>query len=343
MNPKILIIGPSWVGDMVMSQSLYRLLKQQNPRCQIDVLAPQWCLDIVKRMPEVTRSIVMPVAHGRFQIRKRLKLAFDLRKEKYDQAIVLPNSWKSALIPWLAGIPKRTGWLGEVRYGLLNDHRKLDKTLYPLMVQRFAALGYPANADWNRETYPLPKLVTSETSVTHTLQKLHTQPPTAPILALAPGAAFGNSKRWPAEYFAEVANHYAQQQWQIWLLGSPDDQPVLDQIQQLTQNRCVIFSGNASLDAKIDLLSLASMVISNDSGLLHVAAALNRPTIGIYGSTTPDFTPPLGEKVAILQVMGLDCRPCFKRECPLPGDRQLKCLKETTPQQVLGAMERLLA
>ena len=343
MNPKILIVGPSWVGDMVMSQSLYRLLKQQYPFSQIDVLAPQWCLDIVKRMPEVTHTIVMPVGHGRFQLRKRIKLAWQLRQANYDQAIVLPNSWKSALIPWLAGIPKRIGWLGELRYGLLNDHRKLNKNQYPLMVQRFVALGYQKNERWDATQYPLPHLVSNPTLALQTLQRLNTDMPATPVLALAPGAAFGNSKRWPESYFADVANHYLAKAWQVWLLGSPADQPVLDQIQGATQNRCIIFSDNASLDAKIDLLSLATVVISNDSGLLHVAAALNRPTIGIYGSTTPEFTPPLGEKVEILQVDSLPCRPCFKRECPLSNDAWLKCLRDITPTQAIAAVERLRA
>ncbi len=343
MSLKILIIGPSWVGDMIMSQSLYRLLKQQDPHCQIDVLAPKWCLDVVKRMPEVSNSIVMPIAHGKFALKHRYQLGKQLRAAGYDQAIVLANSWKSALIPWLAKIPKRTGWLGELRYGLLNDYRKLDKTCYPLMVQRFTALGYQANHHWNINTYLLPKLLTDESSITQTLQTVNINKPDGYVLALAPGAAFGSAKRWPVDYFAAVANHYLTQGWQVWLMGSPDDQPVLNQIQQCTQNRSVIFSGNATLDAKIDLLSLATVVISNDSGLLHVAAALNRPTIGIYGSTTPDFTPPLGEKVQILQVIGLDCRPCFKRDCPLSGDRLLKCLKDITPTQMLAAIERVRA
>ena len=342
MSQKILIIGPSWVGDLVMSQSLYRLLKQRNPDCQIDVLAPKWCLDIVKRMPEVSNGIAMPVGHGKFDVKTRRDVAKQLRQNHYDQAIVLPNSWKSALIPFLAKIPKRTGWLGEFRYGLLNDARQLNKTEYPLMIQRFVALGYDKNEVWDKNQYPLPKLIPHETDVQKTLQNLNVTRPTQSILALAPGAAFGSAKRWPEAYFGQVANHYLEKGWGVWLLGSPDDQPVLDTIQNQTQNRCTIFSGNTTLDAKIDLLSLASVAISNDSGLLHVAAALNRPTIGVYGSTSPDFTPPLGDHVRVLEVHGLICRPCFQRECPLMGEQKLQCLKDINPELMIQTIENLL-
>lgn len=329
-----------------MSQTLYRALKANDPYCTIDVLAPSWCLDVARRMPEVRQTIALPIGHGKLAFKTRYQLAQRLRATGYQQAIVLPNSWKSALIPWLARIPQRTGWLGEFRYGLLNDHRHLHKTALPLMVQRFIALAYPRALTARPEPLPdyhafLPQLVTTPESVAQTLQQLKTTAPTTPVLALAPGAAFGDSKRWPEAYFAQTAHHYLQQGWQVWLLGSPDDQPVLDQIQRLTHDRCQVFSGQASLSAKIDLLSLATAVVSNDSGLLHIAAALNRPTLGIYGSTTPEFTPPLGQHVAILETQGLACRPCFKRQCPLSGEAHLKCLWDIKPQQVITVLANL--
>jgi heptosyltransferase-2 len=181
----------------------------------------------------------------------------------------------------------------------------------------------------------LPQLITTPDSVTQTLSALQMAPPATRVLALAPGAAFGDSKRWPEAYFAETANHYLERGWQVWLLGSPDDQATVNIIQTATHNRCLILGGQVSLSAKIDLLSLATVVISNDSGLLHIASALNRPTLGIYGSTTPEFTPPLGQHVAILETKGLACRPCFKRHCPLQGDAHLKCLRDIKPKQVI--------
>lgn len=158
---KILIVGPSWVGDMVMAQSLFKELKRLHPDCSIDVLAPAWSKPLLERMPEVARGIDMPVGHGQLLLKERYRLGMSLRTEKYDQAILLPNSLKSALIPAFAEIETRTGWRGEWRYGLLNDIRKLDKKRYPLMVQRFIALAHPAGTELAKKAldFPLPKLV----------------------------------------------------------------------------------------------------------------------------------------------------------------------------------------
>ncbi len=333
VKTKILILGPSWVGDMVMSQSLYRLLKNNAPDVTIDVLAPLWCLDLVKRMPEVRKGIALPILHGTWDFKTRYRLAKTLRQEQYDQAIVLPNSWKSALIPWLARIPLRTGWRGEFRYGLLNDIRILDKAAYPLMVQRFMALGLHPKQEL--PTPCNPSLLTNPTSVQASLTQCALSAPTQPILALAPGAAFGDAKRWPADSFAEVARTLQDQGWQVWIFGSRDDEPILQQIHRMTGSQALCFGQTIALDTKIDLLSLATVIVSNDSGLLHIGAALNVPTLGIYGSTTPHFTPPLGDHTGVLEVSSLACRPCFQRNCPLKGDDHLACLKLISPQQVL--------
>ena len=342
MSEKILIIGPSWVGDMIMAQALFRHLRALHPDAQIDVAAPKWCLDVVKRMPEIHEGIALPLAHGEFGLLKRYRIGKSMRAKKYDHAYVLPNSLKSALIPFFARIPVRTGWLGEMRYRVLNDARKLDKDHYPLMVQRFVALAYPkgseANTDLNR--YPLLDIPTADTQAAVKKHGL-TVKKDQPILAIAPGAAFGNAKRWPAEYVVQVANAKIQQGWKVWLLGSPDDTPVLEEIHAATNNQAVILGGQVSLAEKLDLLALSSIVISNDSGLLHVGAALDKPVIAIYGSTTPTFTPPLTEKGMILQVDNLACRPCFQRSCPLTGTAELKCLKDIAPQQVLNSITHL--
>lgn len=340
---KILITGPSWVGDMVMSQSLYRHLKLQYPDCHIDILAPAWCLAVTERMPEINQSIELPFKHGQLSLFKRHQFAKQLRAERYDWAIILPNSFKSALISWWAKIPKRTGWRGEMRYMALNDIHRLDKKALPLMVQRFVALAYQNPDQWSPDQILPPSLIAKTEDIPDIVDQYQLNiPPQQPVLALCPGAAFGTAKRWPSHYFAEVANQKLQQGWQVWLLGSPSETAVLDDIQQQTDHRCQLLAGQVSLAHKIDLLSLASVVISNDSGLLHVAAALQKPTIAIYGSTTPDFTPPLSANSKILQIDNLACRPCFKRDCPLKAG-QLKCLYDITPQQVSAAIEQLMS
>ncbi len=139
---KILVIGPSWVGDMMMSQSLYRTLKAEYPSAEIDVMAPAWCRPLLARMPEVNQALAMPLGHGALALGERRRLGHALRANGYDRAYVLPNSFKSALVPFFANVPQRTGWRGEMRYGLLNDLRVLDKAAFPLMVQRYVALAY---------------------------------------------------------------------------------------------------------------------------------------------------------------------------------------------------------
>ena len=335
----ILIIGPSWVGDMVMAQTLFQCLHQQHPGCAIDVLAPDWSRPILERMPEVRQAISFPIGHGVLGLATRYHIAQQLRGH-YQQAIVLPNSFKSALVPFWARIPVRTGWRGELRYGLLNDIRRLDKARYPLMIERFMALAWAPNAPLPHP-YPRPRLRidTDVCQQTQTRFGLNRQ---RPILALCPGAEFGEAKRWPAEYYAQIAAQRIEAGWQVWLFGSQNDQPVGEAIRSaLTEDQRQQVSnlaGITGLAEAIDLLSCASMVISNDSGLMHVAAALGRPLVAIYGSTSPSFTPPLAEQVAIVR-LGLECSPCFERTCRLG---HYDCLRRLQPQQVEAALESLL-
>lgn len=333
MTRKMLIIGPSWVGDTIMAQTLFKLIKQRDPQAQIDVLAPAWTFSLLSRMPEVTNSIEMPLTHGELKLKVRYRLAKQLRKENYDEAIVLPNSFKSAMIPWLANIPKRTGWKGEFRYGLLNDVRHLDESRYPLMIEQYMALGLEPD-EALEAPYPQPEFLVSKTSQEATLAKYQPIWRGKPILALAAGAEFGPSKRWPEEYYAEIANQKLAEGWDIWLFGSPKDRPVTDKIMELTDNRCENISGRTQLAETIDLLSLTTGVITNDSGLMHMAAALKKPVITIYGSTSPSFTPPLSSQASILK-LDLPCQPCFKRTCPLEHHR---CMRDLLPAQVLSAM-----
>lgn len=336
---KILIVGPSWVGDMVMAQTLFILLKNKYPDCLIDVLAPRWSEPLLARMPEVYRSVVMPIGHGELAFGKRMALGRGLAKEGYDQAIILPNSLKSALIPFFADIPVRIGWRGEMRFWLVNDIRLLIKERYPLMIERFAALAYPPNADLPKDL-PRPRLEVNPEQVAHLARGKGLND--APFLALCPGAEFGPAKRWPEQHYAEVAKHYLAKGWKVVLFGSAKDQPVGESIRQVIspeqQRDCLNLCGTTSLAEAIDLMSLASAVVSNDSGLMHIAAALNRPLAVVYGSTSPDFTPPLSDQV-VVERLGLDCSPCFQRECPL---EHLNCLKQLEPQRVISGLEKML-
>ncbi len=336
MSKSILIVGPSWVGDMVMAQVLFRLLKQHDPDVAIDVLAPAWSRPLLVRMPEVRRAIDLPFAHGEFSLFKRRALGLDLRRECYDQAIVLPNSWKSALVPWFAQIPQRTGWRGEMRYGLLNDHRVLIKKDYPLMIERFAALAYTAHAELP-EHLPWPEFAVDADNVQQALRDLQLDTPTQPILALCPGAEFGPSKRWPDQHYSSVAKHYLAQGWQVWLFGSAKDVAVCESIRTDCAGSPRNLAGKTSLAQAIDLMSLATQVVSNDSGLMHIAAALQKPLVVPYGSSSPEFTPPLSHHVRVLRT-GIACSPCFKRECPLG---HMKCLNELAPATVINAITEL--
>jgi lipopolysaccharide heptosyltransferase II len=336
MNKKILIAGPAWVGDMVMAQCLFKLIKHQQPASTIDVLAPAWSLPLLSRMPEVEGSIVMPLGHAQLGLRERYRLGKMLRAKQYDQAIVLPNSFKSSLVPWWANIPVRTGWRGEMRYVVLNDLRYLDKKKYPLMIERFMALGLLPNEALPHE-YPIPRLQILEDSQNKTLANHPLDSPTAPVLALCPGAEFGPAKRWPEAYYADIANAKLDAGWQVWIFGSPKEEDAANRIMQLTHHRCVNLAGRTTLDAAIDLLGLAAAVVSNDSGLMHIAAALNKPLIAVYGPTSADFTPPLHQKAVILSAK-IECQPCFARTCPLKHHR---CMLELKPHAVLTALSKM--
>jgi heptosyltransferase-2 len=330
---KILIIGPSWVGDMVLAHSLFQVLKQRNPDVVIDVAAPAWTLPLLERMPEVTRAIALPFKHGQLALMERIRFGRKLKNESYSQAILLVNSFKSAILPMAAKIPRRTGFLGEMRYGLLNDIRPLDKDRLPRTVDRFVAL-----AD-DRKTLPTsipnPRLNANQQEALRLLQQHDIPPPTQPILGLCPGAEYGEAKRWPEQYYAEVANDALSKGWQIWLFGSDKDMPVTSSINHMTQNRCQDWGGKTRLGEAIDLMSLCNTVVSNDSGLMHVAAALDKKVIAIYGSSDPHHTPPMHPD-AIVEYLALECSPCFKRECPLG---HLNCLKQILPVKVVSHLE----
>lgn len=321
---------------MVMAQSLFKVLRQQQPDAEIDVLAPGWSLPLLERMPEVSDAIEMPVGHGGLELKTRYRLGRSLVEREYDQAILLPNSLKSALVPLWAKIPRRTGWVGEMRYGLLNDIRKLDKSSLTMTVQRFVTLAYPPGTDMPEEI-PVPRLEVLDSDVDAARRDVGLDEADR-LLILCPGAEYGPAKCWPQEYYAELASRMIEQGWSVWLFGSDKDREVCATVNSAAGGRCGDLSGRTSLAQAVDLMSLADAVVSNDSGLMHVAAALDRPLVAIYGSSDPGFTPPLNPRNKILH-LGLDCGPCFKRECP---EYHLKCLKEIDVNIVFAAVQQVV-
>ena len=301
----ILVVGPSWVGDMVMSQSLLLRLKADNPECSIDVLAPDWCRPVLERMPEVNRAIAMPVGHGALQWGIRKEVAKKLSENNYDQSIILPNSLKSALVPWMAKIAKRTSWRGEMRYGLVNDMRKLDKTAFPLMVQRYIALA-EVEKDSAEQLKPLlrPCLSVDIEQQQAVFEQFELRDD---VIAFCPGAEFGPAKRWPHFHFAKLASLLIAQGKQIVCLGSAKDTVAIEQIKDLLSDEerihFVDVSGKTSLTQAIDILAKASAIVSNDSGLMHIGAAVNTPMLALYGPTSPGFTPPLSDQAEVIRLI----------------------------------------
>jgi len=328
----VLVVGPAWVGDMIIAQSLFKTLRANDPGTAIDVIAPPWSLPLLDRMPEVRRGIALPVAHGELALRQRWRLGRGLRNEGYAQGIVLPRSAKAALPLLAARIPRRTGYRGEFRFVLLNDIRPLDRGRLYRTVDRFVNLGLPADAPM-LDVVPEPRLRIDGTGARQTAAALGLDPGAGPVLALCPGAEYGSAKRWPEEHYARVARDRLDAGWQVWLFGSARDQAVAAVIGALAPG-AVDLAGRTSLAQAVDLLSLAHAVVSNDSGLMHVAAAAGVPVIAIFGSSDPNYTPPLSARARILS-LGLDCSPCFRRECPLG---HLNCLRQLPPEQVTALL-----
>lgn len=333
---RILIAGPAWVGDMVMAQSLFITLKKIDPLCSIDVLAPGWSLPLLSRMPEIRRAIEVPIGHGEFGLSKRWQLGRALRSEHYDRAIILPRSLKAALIPLFAGAKIRTGYRGEMRYGLINDMRELDKTRLTQTVQRFVALGLPANAAQPPAT-PWPKLRSDTLQQQRLIEELQLDP-AQPVIAFMPGAEYGPAKQWPIDYYGELAKKLTHDGYGVWVLGSRKEQAIGETIRQRGGSGVRNLCGATELVDTIDLLPLCRAAVSNDSGLMHIAAAVGSPLVAIYGSSTPAYTPPLTDRVEILY-RGLDCSPCFKRNCPLGHTH---CLTQIAPDDALAALNHLL-
>lgn len=342
---KILVIGPSWVGDMMMSQSLYRTLKAEYPSAEIDVMAPAWCRPLLARMPEVNQALAMPLGHGALGLGERRRLGRTLRANRYDRAYVLPNSFKSALVPFFADIPQRTGWRGEMRYGLLNDVRVLDKAAFPLMVQRYVALAYDKGRIQRADDLPQPllwpQLQVSDEEIADTTAAFNLTD-SRPIVGFCPGAEFGPAKRWPHYHYATLAQRLIENGYQIALFGSAKDHEAGEQIraalQEDARDFCLNLAGKTQLEQAVILIGACRAVVSNDSGLMHVAAALNKPLIALYGPSSPDFTPPLSDKARVIRLISGYHK--VRKGDAEQGYHQ--SLIDIQPQQVLDALTPLL-
>lgn len=300
---KFLIVGPSWVGDAVMAQTLYKLIKDSNKDAQIEVLSPNWSMPILERMEEVSRSIISPFDHGELKIKARFDFGKQLREEDYERAIVMTNSLKSSLIPFFAKIPVRTGWLGEMRIGLINDPRAKEMSNYPLMIEQFAKLSINPNEDL-KKSLPYPSLSVDSRNLKEQLVKLGINSE-KPSIAICPGAEFGPAKKWPPNYYAEVCNEYLSNSWNVLVFGSLNDEITGNSIQggidKELSDHFFNLIGKTSLIDVIDLLSHCKKVVTNDSGLMHIAAAVDAPLVAVYGPSSPQFTPPLIDNHVVLR------------------------------------------
>lgn len=327
-----LIIAPQWIGDAVMTEPLLRRLHARGERLTVGALP--WVAPVYRAMPQVAEVIEFPFAHGGLQLKARRAIAKRIEGQ-FDKAYVCPNSLKSALLPFLASIPERIGYLGEARVGLLT-HRLKNPKNKPPMVAFYSALSGEANLESDR-----PQLQLDSAEADRIVHELGLQ--RGGYYVFAPGAEYGPAKRWPAAYFSELASRLTLP---VVLLGSGKEAALCDEIaapaNALQAGKCLNFAGKTSLIQALGLIAASHSTISNDSGLMHVAAAFGVPQVAIYGSSSPLHTPPLNDKAAVLWLKTdanyqppLDCAPCFERECPLG---HMRCLNDIHPERVLRAI-----
>ncbi len=323
----ILVIGPRWVGDMVMAQSLFAALKARDPACAIDVVAPTWATPLLDRMPEVRTRIDAPFKPKEFGLADRWRLGRSLAG-RYDEAYVLPGSWKSALVPFFARVPVRIGYRKEMRFGLLNRIPDLPKALKRKTAETYFRLaGLPGPR-------PDPRLSVDPANRDRLLAENGLE--AGRVVAFMPGAEYGPAKRWPSRHYAALARELMARGDRVFLLGSPKDAEVGAEIVSFAPG-VIDLTGKTRLEDAIDLLSTARLAVCNDSGLMHVAAAVGTPIVAVYGSTSAENTPPLSPRAEIV-TLALPCSPCHAKVCPLG---HLDCLEKLEPARVLAAAERV--
>jgi heptosyltransferase-2 len=336
---RILIIAPNWIGDAVMSQPLLAAIKASHPNAAIDVLATPWVAPVYRACSEVAELIEADLRHGQLQWGLRRTLAAQIKQRNYASCYVLPNSFKSALIPWLATIPIRIGYQGELRRFLLTEVKaNSPKTQRIPMVEHYANLcALSNNSD---AAIRLPTLSPTASALDAARSRLQAAGIQADaFLVLCPGAEYGPSKRWPASHFAALAQSIlkAKPTASVVLMGSPSDRAIGDAIISAATPNSRIFNwcGETSLDEAIAMISMSSKVVSNDSGLMHIGAALQVPQVAIFGSSDPNHTPPNSAKATVI-TLHLPCSPCHQRECPLG---HLNCLNQISPERVFAALQ----
>ena len=317
-----LVIAPQWIGDAVMTEPLLRRLRARGERLTVGALP--WVAPVYRAMPQVEAVVEFPFQHGGLQLRERRALGRQLHGQ-FDNAYVLPNSLKSALLPFLAAIPRRVGYLGEARVGLLT-HRLKNPRDKPPMVAFYSALSGEAGVENDRPRLTLPAAQVDEVLRQQGLAR-------GGYVVMAPGAEYGPAKRWP--HFGALA---AQLDRPVVLLGSGKEAPLCEAILAHAPQRCRSLAGKTSLLEALALIAGAGHVVSNDSGLMHVAAAFGMPQVALFGSSSPLHTPPLNEKADVVWLKQdpeyrppLDCAPCFQRECPLG---HFRCLNDVSPERV---------
>ena len=322
--PRILVVAPNWIGDALMAQPLLARLREKLPGVRLDALAPVWVAPVMRRMPEIDQVIETPFQHGALELRARWRLGRSLRARGYDQAIVLPNSWKSGLVPFFADIPIRSGYVGESRYGLLNlKYRVRGKERQPMALHYARLSEKPGTAP--REPLPEPRLRVDAAAARATVTRFGI---VGDYAVFCPGAEYGPAKRWP--YFVELSSRVGVP---VVILGSPGDRAAAAGV----VGRNLV--GQTSLDEAIELIAGAEFVVTNDSGLMHVAAALGMPQVALFGSSSPRHTPPLSAQARVLW-LGIECSPCYARECPLG---HFRCMREMTVDLVLQEIDNLTA
>jgi len=308
----MLIVPYMWIGDFVRCHSVVKLLRARWPDRPVDLLTSTLCAPLLDYMPGVRQGIVWDLPRRRLPLSEYHALADRFRSENYGTALVMLRTWKSALAPFLAGIPERVGFVGEGRFVLLNDLRWGERRL-PRMIDRCGALALPKGAplpsDW-----PLPELVVPAAEVALWRARKGRAADTSPIVALAPGAV-GPGKRWPTEHFAELARQLAQDGATIWILGGPQEKRLAAEIIQHAGERAHDLTGHDLRNA-ILALKAADIAVSNDSGLMHIAAAIGTPTIGIFGPTDPRLWAPLNPLAAVVEPPAdASCPACGNSSC----------------------------